>query len=414
MMTTNLWIAIAAILAVAFVVLWWPYLRNSKLQANEVNSRSQANTESYQQSLLKLQQQRDDKQITQADFDTLSTELGRKLLQDEASQEIQLSVGKRTIAWPIIASLLTVTLTIPLYLKLGASDQLDAPVQAANDDPHANLTQEQQLEMVLQQMEQQVAQNPTDSQSLFRLAHAYTSAGKFDQAITAFKQLVELEGEHAEFIGPQAQALYYKNQQQMTPEVIALIDRALKLDPEDTSTLVLLGMDNFVNSNYADAITTWQRVLNSNRPGIDRLALENAIGEAKQRLTLTGEELPNMPAAPVTASLKVKVDISDELKGQFTKDQIVFIYAIPVEGSRMPLAAVKITAGELPTQVILDDSMAMTPAAKISDYQNVKLFAIISKSGTPGIKPGDLQGFVESASLDSEHPYLLTIDSIAK
>ena len=200
----------------------------------------------------------------------------------------------------------------------------------------------------------------------------------------------------------------------MTPEVIALIDRALKLDPEDTSTLVLLGMDNFVNSNYADAITTWQRVLNSNRPGIDRLALENAIGEAKQRLTLTGEELPNMPAAPVTASLKVKVDISDELKGQFTKDQIVFIYAIPAEGSRMPLAAVKITAGELPTEVILDDSMAMTPAAKISDYKNVKLFAIISKSGTPGIKPGDLQGLVENASLDSTSPYLLTIDSIVK
>lgn len=414
MMTTNLWIAIAALLAVALVVLWWPYFRNSKLQVNEVNSRSQANTESYRHSLLKLEQQRDENQLSDSDFETLKTELGRKLIQDEASQEQQLKVGKRTVLWPIIASALTIALSISLYVKLGASDQLDAPVQATSDDPHSNLTQQQQLELMLQQMEQQVAQNPTDTQSLFRLAHAYTSAGKFDKAVNSFKQLVELEGEHAEFIGPQAQALFYQSEQKMTPEIEALIKRALDLDPEDTSTLVLLGMNNFVNSKYADAITYWQRVLNSKRQGIDRAALQNAIGEAKQRLSLTGEALPEMPAAVATASIKVRVSISEELKDLYSAQHTVFIYAIPVTGPRMPLAAIKLTAGELPTEVVLDDSLAMTPAAKISDHQQVQLFAVISKSGNAGIKPGDLQGLISEAKLDSEYPYMLTIDSVVK
>lgn len=414
MMTTNLWIAIAVLLAVALVVLWWPYLRNTKLQVNEVNSRSQANTESYRQTLLNLEQQRDESRISQTEFESLKTELGRKLIQDEASQEQQLKVGKRTIAWPIIASALTIALTIPLYLKLGAIDQLDAPVHAANDDPHNNLTQEQQLTLMLQQMEQQVAQNPTDSQSLFRLAHAYTSAGEFDKAVASFKQLVELEGEHAEFIGPQAQALYYKNNQQMTPEIEALTKQALALDPQDTSTLVLLGMDNFVNSKYADAISYWQLVLNSQRPGIDKEALQTAIGEAKQRLSLTGEALPDMPTVEKSASLTVKVSISEALQGQYSAEQTVFVYAIPAEGARMPLAAIKLTVDELPTQVILDDSLAMTPMAKISDHSQVQLFAVISKSGSAGIKPGDLQGIVKLASLDSELPYSLTIDTLVK
>jgi cytochrome c-type biogenesis protein CcmH len=414
MMTTNLWIAIAALLAIALVILWWPYFRNTKLQASQINSRSLANKLSYQQSLDKLEQQLDDQQITNDEFETLKTELGRELIQDEASQEQQLKVGKRTMLWPITASILTIALSTTLYLKLGASDQLDTQVQATGDDPHANLTQGQQLALMLQQIEQQVAQNPTDTQSLFRLAHAYTSAGEFDKAVRAFSQLVELEGEHAEFIGPQAQALYYKNEGKMTPEVTTLIARALALDPDDTSTLVLLGMDNFSNSKYADAITYWQRVLNTQRPGIDRAALENAIVEAKQRLELTGEELPNIPVAAPTASLRVKVSISEELKSQYTDKQIVFIYAIPVDGPRMPLAAVKLTADELPTEVTLDDSLAMTPAAKISDHKQVKLFAIISKSGSPGIKPGDLQGFVDNAELNSEYPYLLTIDTVVK
>ena len=81
MLTTNLWIAIAALLTIALVVLWWPYFRNSKIKANEINSRSNANTQSYQHSLLKLEQQLNDNRINAAEFETLKTELSRKLIQ---------------------------------------------------------------------------------------------------------------------------------------------------------------------------------------------------------------------------------------------------------------------------------------------------------------------------------------------
>ncbi|NRA54735.1 MAG: c-type cytochrome biogenesis protein CcmI [Gammaproteobacteria bacterium] len=414
MMTTNFWIAIAALLAIALVIIWWPYFRNTKLQITSVNSRSQANKLSYRQSRLKLEQQLDDQLISQAEFETLSTELGRKLIQDEATQEQQLKVGKRTMAWPVLASILTVALSTTLYLKLGALDRLTPPTQAAVDSAHSNMTPEQQQPLTLQQIEQQVAQDPTNSQLLYRLAHAYVSAGQFDKSVNAFNLLIELEGEHAEFIGPQAQALYYKNEGKMTPAIIALTQRALTLDPEDTATLVLLGMDSFSNAKYADAAIYWQRILNTNRPGIDRNALTNAIAQAKERLSLTGETLPQLPKAAPTASLKVNVSISDELKGQYDDQQTVFIYAIPVDGARMPLAAIKLTAGELPTDIVLDDSLAMTPAAKISDHQQVKLFAVISKTGSAGIKPGDLQGFIDHAALNSEQPYLLTIDTVVK
>ena len=412
MLTTNLWIAIAALLTIALVVLWGPYFRNSKIKANEINSRSNANTQSYQHSLLKLEQQLNDNRINAAEFETLKTELSRKLIQDEAHQEQQLVVGKRTIVWPIIASVFTITLSISLYLKLGAVDQLDTPAQVSADNPHSGLSREQQLALALQEMELQVSQNPKNSQYLFQLAHAYIAAAEFDKAVDSFNQLIELEGEHAEFIGPQAQALYYKNSQKINPEIEALIARALALDPQDTSTLVLLGMDNFVHSKYADAITDWQKALNTKRPGVDVVAIEGAINEAKKRLSLTGEKLPEPPKARPSASVQIQVSISKELTGQYNQDQTVFIYAIPVKGARMPLAAIKLTVADLPKLVTLDDSLAMTPMAKISNHKQVQLFAIISKSGSAGIKTGDLQGLVKDAAVDNEQPYTLVIDKI--
>jgi len=409
MMSTNLWIALAAMLTFALVIIWWPYFRNTKLQASEVNNRSQANTESYQQSLAKLQRQLDDQQLSQQEFDALNTELARKLIQDEASQEQQLVVGKRTVVWPILVSLFTIGLSVSMYLSIGSSEQV---IAASLPQTQNTSSQAQQMALAIAKMEQEVTDDPKNTQLLFQLAHTYLSIAKFDQAISAFNELIQKEGQHAEFIGPLAQAMYYKNQQKMTPAIEALTKQALAIDPQNSATLILLGMDSFGTSKYAQAITYWQRVLINNQPGVDIVAIEGAIEEAKSRLSLTGETMPQAPIAVATASLTVNVEFSDALSAN--PQQIVFIYAIPAQGPRMPLAAIKLTVAELPKQVTLDDSMAMTPAAKLSDHQTVKLFAVVSQSGSAGIKPGDLRGLIESANTRAGQPYTLVIDTVVE
>lgn len=410
MITTNLWIAIAAILAVALIIIWWPYFRNTKLQVSEVNNRSVANKQSYQHSLDKLSLQLEEQRINEEEYDSLKTELARKLIQDEATQEQQLSVGKRTIIWPVLASLLTVGLTIPMYLKLGNSEQLKI---AANTKQQPAQSQEQQIATVIKNMEEGVAKDPANTQLLFQLAHTYISVGNFSKAINAFDTLIGSEGEHAEFIGPKAQAMYYQNQQQMNEEIKALTDRALELDPQNSATLILLGMDSFVTSNYSQAIVFWQRVLNSKRPGVDTAAIESALEEAKSRLALTGEAMPELPKAPVSgASIKLNVSVSESLVGKYNNDQTVFVYAVPAQGPRMPLAAMKLTVGELPIEIVLNDTMAMTPAAKLSNHEIVQLFAVISQSGSAGINPGDLRGLISSADVNAEDTYQLIIDTV--
>jgi cytochrome c-type biogenesis protein CcmH len=58
----------------------------------------------------------------------------------------------------------------------------------------------------------------------------------------------------------------------------------------------------------------------------------------------------------------------------------------------MPLAVIRGTAGELPRDFTLDDSLAMAPTMKISGADAVRIEARISRSGTAQPQSGDLFG----------------------
>jgi cytochrome c-type biogenesis protein CcmH len=59
----------------------------------------------------------------------------------------------------------------------------------------------------------------------------------------------------------------------------------------------------------------------------------------------------------------------------------------------MPVAVMRKAAGELPFEFELDDSMALSPDAKLSGFRNVIIGARISRSGDAIAKKGDLEGY---------------------
>jgi len=83
------------------------------------------------------------------------------------------------------------------------------------------------------------------------------------------------------------------------------------------------------------------------------------------------------------------VQLAASLKGKVSASDTVFIYATPVDGTRMPLAIVRTTVAALPFTFTLDDSSAMTQA-NLSSVALVTLRARISKTGEAKAQPGDL------------------------
>jgi cytochrome c-type biogenesis protein CcmH len=97
-------------------------------------------------------------------------------------------------------------------------------------------------------------------------------------------------------------------------------------------------------------------------------------------------------AAAATTALKVTVSLSPALAGKAAPDDVVFIFARPTSGPRMPLAIVRKQVRDLPVTVALDDSQGMSPTMKLSSAPEVIVVARVTKSGMADARDGDLEG----------------------
>ena len=92
------------------------------------------------------------------------------------------------------------------------------------------------------------------------------------------------------------------------------------------------------------------------------------------------------------ATIAGRVDVAPVLSAKIAPDDTLFIFARAVDGPRMPLAVLRLSARELPKSFTLDDSMGMAPGARLSAAQAVVVEARVSKSGNALPQSGDLSG----------------------
>jgi len=123
--------------------------------------------------------------------------------------------------------------------------------------------------------------------------------------------------------------------------------------------------------------------------------------------------LGTSPALANPTGLVVTVDISPELKARTNPEQAVFIYAKAVNGPKAPLAAVKTQVKGLPVTVTLDDSRALTPRFKLSNFKEVEVSAHVSQNGQAVRRSGDLEGVSPQITLgEMNRPLRVIIDHV--
>ena len=113
---------------------------------------------------------------------------------------------------------------------------------------------------------------------------------------------------------------------------------------------------------------------------------------AYERLTAT--------TGPQVATTEISgtVSIESRLASRVARDATLFIYAKAADSPGPPLAVLRLTARDWPVSFRLDDSLAMIPSRRLSQFQRVVVEARISRSGQAAPAPGDL--YVTSDIID--------------
>lgn len=408
-MMISLWLAMAAMLLIAALFFLWPLKRkpSKTLSAEDRQAQSQANIALFHEHLAELEQARANERITPEAYEQLKLELERSLLEDEQELHAQASnapgvgPGWRFMA---VACVVALGVGVGLYSYLGSSEdvrlqqlqrdnaRLDWEDMRAQRQPDTERTR-----AFMAELEERLERRPDNLQYWFILAQNAQALGDFERAIEAYEEILARDPESPRVMAELAQALFLHNDNRMSSRISSLAHSALALDEEEPTALGLAGINAFGQGNFQSAINYWQRAVEVLGPrSASSQALQGGIDRAKRELAAS--EAGAEPESQTTSgevdesvlSLEVLVNLSDS--AQVEPDQWVYVYARAWRGAPVPLAVTRFKAAELPKTIILNEAMAMSTNATLSQAEQVELVARVSQGGTAIAEPGDWQG----------------------
>ena len=395
----EFWLSAGLLCLVAVGFLLIPLLRGRKLQAEE--DRTALNVTLYQERLRELDLQHQAGTLDDARLQTARDEAARELLADTEGSGEAKPAGRLGRKVPMVMVLSIPLLGILLYTQFGAIDE----VQRAR----TFVGEPRSIEEMTARLEQAVQSNPEAPEGWYFLGRSYMAQERPVEAARAFEQAVKVAGREPELLGQWAQALYFAGGKQWTARLNELTGEALQADPEEVTSLGLLGIAAYEEQRFQDAIGYWERlvaVLPEGDPS--RQAIAGGIARARQEID---PQAGGAAAAqtPEIGSLQVRVELADSLRDKVQPGDTVFVFARAASGPPMPLAVKRLTVADLPAQVSLSDGDAMMPELKLSAFDQVQLVARISRAGDA--KSGEWIGQGEPLANTTQAVQRLIIDS---
>lgn len=421
----DLWLILALLLLPLAAFIAWPvFTGRFRGKANDrmdsdVDTSAQA--ELYREHLAELEVSRASGAVDEAQYASLKTELARKLLAEEGGAYTVSSArnGGRGLLFAL--AFVVPFAAIGLYFYWGAHDDLALHRDlAASQSGQSDMVVEARI---TQGLRERTKTHPQDLSSRYVLAQRLLVSNDIQGAVAEYRYIVTHEPQAANIRAELAQALFFANGSKMSPDVLSEVNQVLEAQPGNTTALGLAGIAAFDREDFGAAKSYWQQALAQLTPGSNAAqALAAGVARAEKALAAAGgqlvvnegesEQVPSgeassganadaaavADAGPVEDSanrIAVTVTLSDAVKS--SPDTPVFIYARTAE-SPMPLAIVRLSAADLPAEVVLDESRAMMPGRSLKTVDEVQLVARLAIGGNARPAPGDWQGGVKTLS----------------
>lgn len=399
-MSTVFIVLVVLMCLLAIAIMIWPlwFVRSE----GSVDYK-ESNLGLYQHKLGELETDLAEGRIDQEGYDKAREELDRQLLTDipdEAAEDAG-PVSKRQ---PAIAALVVLIIPVVSFLMYQQLGTLDADEQIAQ---HQQAQQEPDMEQMIRGLENRLITEGGDVTAWTMLGRGYKHLRRFDEAVGAYdKALQQAVSPDAGLLLETAEAIALANGQRFDERARQFALRAVALEPDNINALWFAGVAEFQFAEYWQSVDHLARLAEiAPRDDVLINSVQHYLGQSRDVLLSKGEDVAPIDEVlqliaksspqtkPVAAGdvrrIMASIEVSDEIRAGFDATTTVFVYARASQGPRMPLAIQRLSVGDLPAVVGLDDSMAMVEGMNLSAFDEVEVLARISPTGQAVPNSGD-------------------------
>ena len=389
---------VAALLLIAALVFVLPPLIGKRLRRGEV-SHGETNLSIYRDQLRELDNDLSNGTLDRQQYESARHEIERRVL-DESGDEAA-STAQAAPMWTLAIAIAVVIpiAAIGFYLGLGNPVALDAQRTAAPGGSGGHELTPERIAKMVDGLKERLRANPDDVEGWVMLAKTSQALERHDDAVKAFREIVRRVPPDAQLLADFADALAVAQGRSLDGEPQQLIAQALKVDPANVKALALAGTASFQKKDYVRAVQYWRRILGVVPP--DSEFAQNIQAGISEAESLSGKRAGALASAttpaviqskpPLAAGIRIKgrVELDSAVAKSVAPGDTVFVFARAAQGPRMPLAVLRLTVKELPTNFELTEAMAMAPGMSIASFPDLLVGARVSKSNNATPQSGD-------------------------
>ena len=380
------YVLMAGLTALALLLLMRPWWQR---RAAAPMVRRDANVAAYRTRCAEIEADVASGVIDAAQAESLKQELGVRLLADAEPPDTTPieSARRHGRLLPLGLSIAAAAFAAAGYFTADSWRTQQTLEQVA---AHPDQAQALMVQAMVERLQKRLQKSPDDAEGWAMLGRSHFVMQHYADAAQAYARANALNGaQNADWLVGEGESRALAQGRELAGEPAQRFEQALRLDPDSGKALWYAGLAAAQAHDYAGALQHWLRLRGQQLPPDLAEALEQRLQELSP---LSGLKIPDRPKVTTPVSLRVRVTLAPALVGKLPAGATLFVFAKAAEGPPMPLAVQKLDAAKLPLELTLDDSMAMTPALRLSQFDHWLLTARVSRSGGAQPLSGDFQG----------------------
>jgi len=253
----TLWVILSLMTAMALAAVIWPLARGRSLRA------ASSDLAVYRDQLEEIERDRADGRIGHDEFEAARVEVSRRLLAAANAAEPVAAEpatgGRRRIAALVATAMAAIPLlAAPLfYTMLGSPDVPGQPI--ASRDPGE--AQANSIAALIAKIEAHLEEEPKDGRGWEVVAPVYMKLERYDDAVKARRNALNLLGDTADREVDLGEALTAAANGVVTAEAKAAFDRAIEIEGTHFKAMFYLGLAAQQDGKAAEAARIWRDLI---------------------------------------------------------------------------------------------------------------------------------------------------------